>query len=111
MVQSVNTVRNINTKQSFGCKDCEPNLNQQRPVIVYNRPSTTDRIINAAGKNFIAGALISAVFDGVHNGVNYIRKTPQNIIKFSDVAKRAGIWGACWVAASAVLALVFPNRR
>ena len=68
-------------------------------------------MLGAAGRNFIAGAVISAAFDGVISGFNAIRKNPAGVIKVKDIAQRAGVWGLCWVVASAALALVFPDRR
>ena len=118
MIQAVNSVKNVSasnqSNQAFGCRGivknvCALTVNGCFPPI--RRQSKFERIMNEAGRNFLAGAVISAVFDGIHNGVNAMRKCPEGIIKFGDVAKRAGVWGACWVAASAVLTMLFPIRR
>jgi len=109
MVQAVNLASVSSTKQSFGCNA------EGCPVqshYCYRRPSITERVLGSAARTFVAGAAISATFDGVGAVFNALSKKPvKGLYKFGDIAKRAGIWGACWVAASAVLALIFPSRR
>lgn len=119
MVQAVNSVKNISFAQqqpvenkrivNGGCKVvCVPEDYLRK---LQNRESKFEKVLGFVGRNFLAGAVISAVFDGMSNAFHHFGKNPQFVMKTSDIAKRAGAWGLCWVAASAALNLIFPSRR
>lgn len=108
MVSGINSVSNVTAKQNFGCKRC---CDFERHYMERKQPSKLATMAKSAGRNFVAGAIISAAFDGVISGFNAIRKNPAGVLKGKEIAQRAGIWGLCWVAASAALALVFPERK
>ena len=69
------------------------------------------RILSESGQEFVAGAVISMVWDGIANGINLIRKNKGALRGIKQMAVNAGVFGACWVAANAVLTLVLPNRK
>lgn len=49
-------------------------------------------------EQFIKGAAVSVVIDGLMNGFNKVSKNPRAMMPFAEIAKHAGFWGVAWIA-------------
>ena len=112
MIQALNSVNTnccgTKRKQSFGHKHtivCDQN------GCYYEKPSKAKAIAGFMGREFITGALVSTVIDGLGNAWHAIRKNPDAMLGTKEIAKRAGFWGIAWIAMGAVIGLVRNSMR
>ena len=112
MIQALNSVNTnccgTKRKQSFGHTHtvmCDQN------GCYYKKPSTAKAVAGFIGREFITGALVSTVIDGLGNAWAAARKNPEAMVSASQIAKRAGFWGLAWIAMGAVIGLVSNAMR
>ena len=111
MIQALNSANtnryNTNKNQSFKCNDCHDQAG------FYNCPprSNAKRVAGFIGREFLTGALVSAVVDGLGNAWAAARKNPEAMVSLSSIAKRAGFWGVAWIAMGTIIGLVSGRNK
>ena len=119
MIQAINSVNtNSYKKQNTSFKQQEV---QSDIGAIYKPPSKTKRILGFAGREFLAGALISTVMDLVYNGYSLVKnkilknkmiKSPEcqnalaekmnKLIGSKKILTNAAVFGAFMLLVSAV---------
>lgn len=110
MIQAVNST-NFNCcgkrKQSFGQQNSE-----EMAVLRPKRPSKAKALTKYLGTQFVAGAVVSAVFDGLTNGYRAIAKN-KPLMNLKEFGTRAAFTGAAFAIIGAVFTGIFAltNRN
>ena len=108
MVQSVssaNVSTNYGNRNCTGCKKPAFGLS----LSYCEKPeSSTKKTLKRMGGQFVFGAVVSAIFDAVRAGYNYITKAPQQSLK--SIGANAAVLGLAFVAIDSVMNLYYKHK-
>ena len=109
MIQAVNFSTNnyskVNQNPSFAKKAPETFVDYEaEEVKKRNKKSKLAGLAGYMFTQFVAGAVVSGVLDGLTNGYRLIAKKP-NLIPFKQIASRAGVMGGAF----ALIGLIFAG--
>lgn len=106
MVQSVSS---SNVSTNYGNRNCTGCKKPAFGLSYYEKPeSSTKKTLKRMGGQFVFGAVVSAIFDAVRAGYNYITKAPQQSLK--SIGANAAVLGLAFVAIDSVMNLYYKHK-
>ena len=106
MVQSVSS---SNVSTNYGNRNCTGCKKPAFGLSYYEKPeSSTKKTLKRMGGQFVFGAVVSAIFDAVRAGYNYITKAPQQSLK--SIRANAAVLGLAFVAIDSVMNLYYKHK-